>query len=150
MHASFILLLVTFKKKKKSEHEAKKDLYILGIMPNTGYFPVGKVITLSTAMALKNINEREDILREYKLNLVTLDSQGNPGYTVYQLSQFLHQPPIKIMIYGQYYTFRLCNSFVQEELSLPLHKQLLNVLSIGILSRFPMQLQVQLYPIRKG
>ena len=53
-----------------------KDLHIMGLFPMTGTaWPGGYATKTATEMAIEEINNRSDILPEYKLNLHSVDSK---------------------------------------------------------------------------
>ena len=54
----------------------QKDLNIMGFLPMTGtMFRGGPACLLATNMAIDHVNEREDILEGFRLNLVWRDSK---------------------------------------------------------------------------
>ena len=71
-----ILVLMLWTLQQRLGTAEKKDLHIMGFFPMTGeVFRGGKACLLGSEMALRHINEREDILDNYKLNLIWRDSQ---------------------------------------------------------------------------
>ena len=58
--------------------EETNDLNIMGFFPMTGeVFRGGKACLLGSNMALQHINQRDDILHGYRLNLIWRDSKAS-------------------------------------------------------------------------
>ena len=71
-----IILIWTFK--MAFGFEETKDLNIMGFFPMTGeVFRGGKACLLGSNMALQHINQRDDILHGYRLNLIWRDSKAS-------------------------------------------------------------------------
>ena len=61
-----------------SLYSDKKDLYLMGLLPMTGdTWPGGGACLPPMEMAIRQINEREDILPGYRLNLIWKDTAVN-------------------------------------------------------------------------
>lgn len=55
---------------------AVKEIHLMGLIPMTGdMWPGGGACLPATEMALRHVNAREDILSDYKLNLIWRDTQ---------------------------------------------------------------------------
>ncbi|XP_048240319.1 gamma-aminobutyric acid type B receptor subunit 1-like [Haliotis rufescens] len=76
------------------------DLYILGLFPFEGAWPGGVALLNAVQIGLEQINEREDVLPGYKLNLIWNNSKCNPGLGVDIMYKHLYAPPTKILILG--------------------------------------------------
>ena len=71
-----IILILTFE--MAFGLEETKDLNIMGFFPMTGeVFRGGKACLLGSNMALQHINQRDDILHGYRLNLIWRDSKAS-------------------------------------------------------------------------
>lgn len=69
------------------------------IFPMTGKsWAGGQGCKPAVEMALKDVNERSDILPGYKLKMVWNDSECNPGLGTNLFYNLLYTPPIKIMM----------------------------------------------------
>ena len=69
-----------------------KDLYLMGLIPMTGdTWPGGGVCLPPMEMAIRHVNEREDILPGYRLNLIWKDTAVNmlPDHTSLRISSSL-------------------------------------------------------------
>ena len=61
-----------------SLYSDKKDLYLMGLLPMTGdTWPGGGACLPPMEMAVRQINDREDILSGYRLNLIWKDTAVN-------------------------------------------------------------------------
>ena len=59
----------------------KKDLYLMGMLPMSGeLWPGGGACLPPMEIALQQINERDDILPDYKLNLIWKDTAVNMAF----------------------------------------------------------------------
>ena len=57
----------------EGDHE-KKTLTILGLFPMRGQWSGGKAMLPAVRLALEHINSRQDVLQDYKLDLVWGDT----------------------------------------------------------------------------
>ncbi|ELT87738.1 hypothetical protein CAPTEDRAFT_22448, partial [Capitella teleta] len=76
-------------------------LRLLGLVPMEGkVWPAGKTLLLAMRMALEEINERQDVLPGYHLELVWGDTQCDPGHGLNALYELLYTDPPKVMVIG--------------------------------------------------
>ncbi|PIK49564.1 putative gamma-aminobutyric acid type B receptor subunit 1-like, partial [Apostichopus japonicus] len=85
----------------ESDKEEGNDtlLYIGAIFPMTGEsWQGGQGSKPAVDMALKDVNDRPDMLPGYKLNMVWNDSECNPGLGTNLFYNLLYTKPTKIMM----------------------------------------------------
>ncbi|XP_077991332.1 gamma-aminobutyric acid type B receptor subunit 2-like isoform X2 [Glandiceps talaboti] len=80
--------------------KTKTTLTVLGFVPvESQSWSCGGIIP-AIEMALDDVNNRSDILHDYKLMWQWVDDKCNPGYSSYLLSEHVHRKPQKIAILG--------------------------------------------------
>ncbi|XP_033631428.1 gamma-aminobutyric acid type B receptor subunit 2-like [Asterias rubens] len=91
MLVRLLLALVVFQEGVASRKD-KEPLYLLGMFPtylNQSMHVIGKDCLLSARLALKHVNENPDILRDFSLEMVEIDTVNQEGWTVNELLQEL-------------------------------------------------------------
>ena len=76
MLVRLLLALVVFQEGVASRKD-KEPLYLLGMFPtylNQSMHVIGKDCLLSARLALKHVNENPDILRDFSLEMVEIDT----------------------------------------------------------------------------
>ncbi|RDD47282.1 Gamma-aminobutyric acid type B receptor subunit 2, partial [Trichoplax sp. H2] len=93
----FLLLYISIESFCESD---KIDLYIGGFFPidNVGWN--GSGLVPASQMAIDDINSRDDILPNYRLNLIVGNTKASATLGVKVLFDFIHLPPKKIMLLG--------------------------------------------------
>ncbi|ESP00240.1 hypothetical protein LOTGIDRAFT_141127 [Lottia gigantea] len=75
-----------------------KKLSIGGIFPMNGSWAGGQACLPAVLMALQDVNNRSDILRDYELEMSFDDSQCMPGLGTKVLYNLLYTKPVKLMV----------------------------------------------------
>ncbi|XP_042202554.1 gamma-aminobutyric acid type B receptor subunit 1-like [Callorhinchus milii] len=78
--------------------DGKRRLYIGALFPMKGAWPGGQACLPAASMALRHVNNRQDILPGYQLQLIHHDSMCNPGKSTKYLYELLYNDPIKIIL----------------------------------------------------
>ena len=72
---------------------ARKDLYLMGLLPMTGDgWPGGGACLPALEMAIRHVNARDDILPDYKLNLIWKDT--SVSNVIFLLQGYLISNPV--------------------------------------------------------
>uniref|UniRef100_UPI00398EAA45 gamma-aminobutyric acid type B receptor subunit 1 n=1 Tax=Pristiophorus japonicus TaxID=55135 RepID=UPI00398EAA45 len=79
-------------------HRSKQTLYIGALFPMSGGWPGGQACLPAAQMALRDVNNRSDILRDYELQLIYHDSMCDPGKSTKFLYELLYNEPMKIVL----------------------------------------------------
>ncbi|XP_072406250.1 LOW QUALITY PROTEIN: gamma-aminobutyric acid type B receptor subunit 1 [Chiloscyllium punctatum] len=77
---------------------SKQTLYIGALFPMSGGWPGGQACLPAAQMALRDVNNRSDILRDYELQLIYHDSKCDPGKSTKYLYELLYNEPMKIVL----------------------------------------------------
>ncbi|KAA0201470.1 hypothetical protein HAZT_HAZT003674, partial [Hyalella azteca] len=82
--------------------DEEKVLHIGGIFPinGTSGWQGGQACQPAAMLALQDVNERADLLKGYKLNLVWNDSLCDPGLGAAVMYELLYNAPTKLMLLG--------------------------------------------------
>ncbi|OWK49867.1 Gamma-aminobutyric acid type B receptor subunit 1 [Lonchura striata] len=76
----------------------KKAVHVGALFPMSGGWPGGQACLPAVRMALEDINERRDILPDYELRLIHVDSKCDPGQATKLLYELLYNLPFKIIL----------------------------------------------------
>ncbi|XP_053823914.1 gamma-aminobutyric acid type B receptor subunit 1 [Vidua chalybeata] len=76
----------------------KKAVHVGALFPMSGGWPGGQACLPAVRMALEDINERRDILPDYELRLIHVDSKCDPGEATKLLYELLYNLPFKIIL----------------------------------------------------
>lgn len=82
----------------RQTHNSRQTLYIGALFPMSGGWPGGQACLPAAEMALRDVNNRSDILRDYELQLIHHDSQCDPGKSTKFLYELLYNEPMKIVL----------------------------------------------------
>ncbi|ELU17592.1 hypothetical protein CAPTEDRAFT_42446, partial [Capitella teleta] len=116
----------------------KRDLYLAGLLPMTGVWPGGQAMMVAADMALERINQRDDVLGDYRLNLMYGDSEFLVYKGVHLLHQFLSEEPIKLAVVAA------ANSELSEASSLI--SELYHLIQVSYASVSPILSNKEIYP----
>ncbi|KAK6195470.1 hypothetical protein SNE40_000895 [Patella caerulea] len=96
---NLLLFIILFVSISPLSHGFKeKTLAVGGIFPMSGSWAGGNACLPAVLMALEDVNNRTDILSEYKLEMSYDDSQCMPGLGTKVLYNLLYSKPPKLMV----------------------------------------------------
>ncbi|XP_041350710.1 gamma-aminobutyric acid type B receptor subunit 1-like [Gigantopelta aegis] len=72
----------------------------MALYPFHGAWHGGAAVLAASQLALEQVNQRDDVLPGYRLNLLWNDTGCDPGLGLDLMFQHLYSPPTKIMIIG--------------------------------------------------